>query len=319
MILKIEPIFVKKSWGGNNIKKLFSEKTNINANHGKIGEVVLFSGEGENINRIIGTNKYLDEFYKENKEKLFNNYYKEKFPFSIKIINTGKNLPVIVNPKISFFSMKKKINETNQIWYPLDINEKEKFVVGIKNKNLLKNALKFYDWKSVFEEENLEKNIAYNVNSGTIHNIKANSLIFSIEDNYGKPMVIFDEKNKDKEKLLNVDNNHIKKILKSVNKKNLIKSSEVRENVVNESIKIIELAKNNNFTLEKWEIFKKVKIKLPKNKINFLTINCLEGHGIIGNSALLKNENIIVTSDELDRLIIDGNMTLLVAYPNNLK
>ncbi|BDV02270.1 MAG: hypothetical protein HPAVJP_1590 [Candidatus Hepatoplasma vulgare] len=318
MILKIEPIFVKKPWGGNDIKKVFNKKEN-NANHGKIGEVVLFSGDGDNINRIIGTNKYLDEFYKENREKLFNNYYKDKFPFSIKIINTGKNLPVVVNPKISFFSMKKKTNETNQIWYPLDLDEKEKFVIGIKNKSLLKNALKFYDWKFVFEEESLEKNKAYNVNSGTIYNIKANSLIFSVEDNTGKPIIIFNEKEKDKEKLLNIDNTQIKKILKSINEKNLIKSSEAIENITNESIKIIELAKNNNFTLEKWEIFKKVKIKLPKNKVNFLTINCLEGHGIIGNSALLKNENIIITSDELDRLIIDGKMTLLVAYPNNLK
>lgn len=323
MILKIDPIFVKKPWGGNNIKKTYEINTNKTSKHGKIGEILITTSDGENNNRIIGTNKFLDEFYRENREKYFNNYYKDKFPLTIKIINTSKNLPIQVNPKKSIinFLRARSEKERSEVWFPLNINEKEKFVVGVKSKNEIKEAIKNYDWKFAFEEKKLKKNIAYNVKAGTVFGIKANSLIYKILNNDSgsdKEVTIYDEKTKNEE-ILKGDEEFTKKILKAIKEKNIIEPFKEKQIFKNDQIVINQLAKNNSFTLEKWNIESKAKLRLDKNKKNFLVITCIEGHGIIGQTAISENENVIVTSDELNNLILKGKMTLLVSNPNNPK
>jgi mannose-6-phosphate isomerase class I len=115
----------------------------------------------------------------------------------------------------------------------------------------------------------------------------------------GKPRELHIEKSKE-----TID--FKKKSVDKVKPKNLINNS---------NIIVDELISNPYFKLHKAEIKNKENISSLYKGVPFILISCIEGKGKINNEEILKNESVVLTTDELSNIEVEGNIVLLIGYP----
>ncbi len=310
MILKINAIFQEKIWGGNKISKEFNKKELENK---KIGEAWIVSGFKGYESTIEGEELTLNDFYKKNKE-LFNNYETEDFPLLIKILDAKDDLSIQVHPnneeamELDNYPFGKL-----EAWYILDTPKDNEIIVGTKinSKTKIKQLVKEGKFLDVAKTHKINNGDVFEIKEGTLHAIKGNTFLYEVQQSSDLTYRFYDydrlDDNGNKREL------HIEKSLKVLKFEDTNKVKPFIDEIDGFTIKY--LISNDKFELEKWEITKDSFISFDPEEKNFLIITCIKGNGKINGIEINKYENLILTTSELEEIILEGEMELLIANP----
>lgn len=311
MIIKLEPVFIEKIWGGNFFKKNFKKSLPSN-----IGEAWIASGYDGNETKIFNKDIKLNSFYKNNKE-LFNNYKSIDFPLLVKILDAKENLSIQVHPDDNYA---KKINEKfsgkSECWHILDCEKNGEIIIGnnAKNKSELKKFIDERDFSSLIKKRKIKVGDSFNIVPGTVHAICKNTLLYELQQSSDLTFRIYDYDRLENGKLREL---HLKESLETIK---FDEESVVQEPKIlfeDEKFKRSLLVENSYFNLEKWENLKSSNFSLSK-KYNFLIVTNISKKKIsINNFEMKFLDTVILTTDELKEINLSSSKksTLLCGYP----
>jgi mannose-6-phosphate isomerase len=203
-LLKFQPIFHYRIWGGEKLKTLL----NKNYTESSIGESWEISGvkgsetqvseggyTGETLKTL--TEKFEDEFVG---EKCFKEYGNE-FPILIKFIDALTPLSVQVHPNDALAKERHDSLGKNEMWFIMDADEKADLLIGF-NKELDKVSFKERvnqgDLMPVLNSLKVEKRELYYLPAGRVHAIGAGVLLAEIQQTSDVTYRVYDYDRVDK-------------------------------------------------------------------------------------------------------------------------
>jgi len=309
-MLKIEPIFSEKIWGSSKLKKLGFD---IPKNK-KIGEAWIISAYKDNSSKIKN-GESLRDFYKNNKN-LFNNYNSDEFPLLVKILDANDHLSIQVHPNDEMaMELEKYPFGKTECWYVLETKNNNDIVIGTTatSKDEARKLIKENKWDEFLKTTPIEKDCLFDIKAGTVHAIKSGTLIYELQQSSDITYRLYDydrvDANGEKREL---------QIEKSIKVIDYDSKDHKKEPILKEKIgssRIYSMISNDLFILEKWIVNDELNTSVKKNERNFLLITVIYGNANINGKKFNKYESGIITSDELKKISISGNATILVGSP----
>ncbi|MCR5149216.1 MAG: mannose-6-phosphate isomerase, class I [Eubacterium sp.] len=181
-IINIKPIFKEVIWGGSRLKTDFGY--DIPSDH--TGECWAVSAHPDGECRVAGgeyDSMLLSELWNEHRE-LFGNYPSDRFPLLTKIIDANGDLSIQVHPDDSYAA----VNENGSLgkmecWYILDCVENATIIIGhnAKTKEELEDMVRNDRWSELIREVPIKKGDFFQIDPGTVHAIKAGTLILETQ------------------------------------------------------------------------------------------------------------------------------------------
>lgn len=311
-MLKINPVFSPKLWGGNKLNKNYG--FNVNPDE-KIGEAWIISAYPGN-SSITEDGIELNTLYKTNKE-LFNNYHTDEFPLLAKILDARDDLSIQVHPN------DQKAQELEnypfgktECWYILDAEPNTDIIIGINanNKEEAAKLIENKEWDKLIKKQPLKEGDLFDIEAGTVHAILGGTVVYELQQSSDITYRLYDfDRKEDNGSLREL---HIDKSLEVINYENNDVKRMPTLVSMEDFIDTYSLIENKIFSLEKWVIKNNVTLSLSKDTKNFLLITVIDGSISINGTKLNTFESGIVTSDELSEIQLQGNATLLVGNPN---
>ncbi|AKU79331.1 type I phosphomannose isomerase catalytic subunit [Spiroplasma turonicum] len=177
-IIKIEPYFSKKIWGGQKLKDF-----GYNIGNDNIGEAWVLSAHPNGMSYLMLDDKKVSllDFYNTNRT-FFGNYPGE-FPILAKIITANDNLSVQVHPTDEYALRKHNSLGKPESWYIIDCEENSKLIYGHSAKNIgeFKKAIEDNKWDSILNKVSIKKGDFLYVEPGKIHAITPNVTLFELQ------------------------------------------------------------------------------------------------------------------------------------------
>lgn len=297
-ILFLEPFLEEKIWGGD-----FFKKNGFNTNSDLIGEALIISALPKQSSFIKELNLSLYEYFSNKENKWFFNYYDKEYPLLTKIIYAKQDLSVQVHPNDEY--AKNKFNKLgkNECWYILDCEKNNSIIYGHKalDKQQVLSAIKENKWDNFLSIKSIKKNDFIYVPAGKIHAIKANTLIFELQQSSDITFRLYDYNRLENGKLRDL---HIDDSLNVIS----IPDENIIENDFGKSKRF--LVNNNFFKLKKINVNFFKFIYCPKAM--WLQITVIEGSGKVNGKKIKQYQSFIVAYKT--KLFFSGKMTFLLSY-----
>ena len=191
MILILDKKYIKKVWGG---KDLFA---NINFKvPEKTGEIFLVStlkNQKSIIQNGLFKGQTLSQFYAKNKNLFFIKEY-EKFPLLLKIIGAKNDLSVQLHPNDKYSKMHENIHEKHESWYILDCKDDGQIVYdhNAENREKFIKLIDTKQWDKLITPKKIKKGYVIDIPPGTVHAIKADTLVYEIQQTSNTTFRIYD-------------------------------------------------------------------------------------------------------------------------------
>ncbi len=311
-MLKINPVFTPKLWGGDKLKTEYGFDINTDE---PIGEAWIISAYTSNSSTTEDGIK-LNELYKTNKE-LFNNYPTEEFPLLAKILDAQDDLSIQVHPDDN------KAQELEnypfgktECWYVLDAKPDTEIVIGVNanNKEEAQELIDQKQWDKLLKRQDIKKGDLFDIEAGTVHAILGGTVVYELQQSSDITYRLYDFDRKESDGSLR--ELHIDKSLEVINyeTKDVKREPSLIRN--EDNISIHSLINNDIFSLEKWDLKGNTTLSLSKEEKNFLLITLIEGSATINGTKLKAYESGIITSDEISEINLEGNAVILVGNPN---
>lgn len=181
-ILKINPIFQEKLWGGQRLKTAFDYP--ISGDH--VGECWAISGHPEGdctVKNPEFQGKTLGRLWKERPD-LFGGTPGTLYPLLIKIIDARENLSIQVHPDDAYAKAHEhgSLGKT-ECWYVLDCDPDATIVIGhnAKSKEEMARMVEEKRWNELIRTVPIHKGDFFQINPGCIHAIKGGTLILETQ------------------------------------------------------------------------------------------------------------------------------------------
>ncbi len=311
MIFFFEPVFKEKIWGGDRLKDF-----GYNIPSDKTGECWGISAH-PNGQSIVKNGKYkgktLDELWKRHRE-LFGGISGEKFPILLKIIDANDDLSVQVHPGDEYAKEYEngELGKT-ECWYILDCKVDGDLIYGVKAKNReeLNEMIDNRQWCNLLRTISIKKGDFLYIPSGTVHALKAGTLVLEIQQNSDITYRLYDYDRRDKRG--NLRDLHIEK------SKDVIEVPSVNRKIVPEIIELDKITmtkfiKSPYFTVEKYDIRGKVTLK---NNHPFMLMSIIDGNGALNidekSYPIAKGDHLMLSS-EINEFKLDGNVSIITSY-----
>lgn len=296
-VIFFQPIFKEKIWGGDKLRTygydIPSDKT---------GEAWVFSAH-PNGESVAKNGKYSGKtlgWLWENHREIFGNLKGDKFPLLVKIIDANDDLSVQVHPDDSYA----KVNENGELgksecWYILDCKEDADLIYGInaKDKAELDHMIDEGKWDELLRTIPINKGDFFFVPSGTVHAIKAGTVILEIQQNSDTTYRLYDYDRKDDKgnfRELNIEKS--KDVIDvPFNPKNF--KAQIKETKEMTETKLIE---SDYFRVTHYDIKDKVNLKQDQP---FELLSIIEGKGVLK----LEDETFDIVKG--DHLMLPSNVT----------
>jgi len=306
-ILFLEPVFKSMIWGGNKLEtewgyKIPSELTGecwaISAH--KSGDCTVKCGafEGKSVS-------WLWQYHRE----LFGNQEGETFPLLVKIIDAKKDLSIQVHPDDVYAKEKEQgsLGKT-ECWYILDCEKNGEIVIGhnAKDKEELRSMIAENRWQELIRVKPIKKGDFFQINPGTVHAIKAGTLILETQQSSDITYRLYDYDRLDngKPRELHIDKSidviccpHIDSVVGS----NIIKE---------EACEIVELIRCNFYTVKKINLHGEHSLS---QDYNFLNVSVINGKGEIDGIQIKKGDHFILPFG-YGTYHLAGNMELIESH-----
>lgn len=180
----LEPVFKEMIWGGTRLRDDFHYE--IPGEH--TGECWAISAH-QNGDCIVKGGSFkglrLSTLWKEHRE-LFGGEAGEVFPLLIKIIDAKADLSIQVHPDDEYARLHENgsLGKT-ECWYIIDCDPDAKIVIGhhAKDKDELKQMVGEKRWNDLIRVLPVKKGDFFQIEPGTVHAIKAGTLILETQQN----------------------------------------------------------------------------------------------------------------------------------------
>lgn len=299
-ILKLKPHFEYRVWANENIKKNFKLKEE------SIGEAWVVSAFEKKSSIITNLKNEIEllSFYKDkNNSYFFNNYnLTNEYPLLSKIIDAKDDLSVQIHPNNEYAKQFNSLGKT-ECWYILDTKDNNSVVLGHNANNIdqFKDMIKNNKWNELLKEVPIKIGDFIYVESTKIHAIKANTLVFELQQSSDITYRVYDYDRLDKGQKRELHLDHVYNLINTPDKiiDNITISNKKDYLVSNElfNLKLIENENENTYFFE---------------EALWIQITIIDGEGKINGLDASKYDSFLVAHKT--KIIISGKIKLLISY-----
>jgi mannose-6-phosphate isomerase len=306
-ILFLEPVFKSMIWGGKKLETEFGYT--IPSDH--TGECWAISAH-KNGDCTIKNGEFKDKTLSwlwDNHREVFGNAEGEVFPLLIKIIDAKNDLSIQVHPDDEYANIHENgaLGKT-ECWYILDCDEDGKIVIGhnAKDKEELKEMIAADRWQDLIRVSKVKKGDFFQIEPGTVHAIKAGTVILETQQNSDITYRLYDYGRLDNGKPREL---HIDKSIDVINCPHTDKKAEGK--VVNyDTCEVEELISCGYYTVKKINLHGEQEFK---QESKFLNISVINGAGAVDGYEVKKGDHFIIPSD-YGTYHLKGNMELIISH-----
>ncbi|MGL5042825.1 MAG: type I phosphomannose isomerase catalytic subunit [Culicoidibacterales bacterium] len=309
-ILFLAPAFQERIWGGNQLFEWFPQLDKL-LPHKKVGECWAISAHPHGISKIINgsfSDMGLDEVYLKHPE-LFGNTGKTVFPLLVKILDASADLSVQVHPNDKYgLAVEGELGKT-ECWYVLDCQQNATIIYGhtAPTKEVFFERIENNQWVELLTEIPVKKGDFFYVPSGTIHAIKAGTLILEVQQSSDTTYRLYDY-----DRLDDNGNKRPLHLQKSIDV-TTIPHQEIVCSTITEMLNgavVTTLIASEFFTVEKVVV---VKAATYVRKPNYVLATVAQGRGTINGVACSKGASFIIPTT-VDSIEIVGELELIMAF-----
>ncbi len=240
----------------------------------------------------------------ENERELFGNMEGDRFPLLVKKIDAKQDLSIQVHPS----DMYARVNENGSLgktecWYIVDCKPDGTIIVGhhAKSKEEAEQMIANNEWRSLLREIPIKKGDFFQINPGTIHAIKDNTVIMEIQQSSDVTYRLYDYGRLEEGKPRAL---HIKKSL------------DVMQIPYEEADKHTEgvpgrLVSCDFYTVDKLEIDGERELVQDKQ---FRILSVIEGEGAVDGNRIIAGDSFIIPH-AYGTYRLTGKITVLITSP----
>ncbi|MDZ4728229.1 MAG: type I phosphomannose isomerase catalytic subunit [Leptospira sp.] len=196
-ILKFNPIYKEKIWGGEKLKKMMGRDTPP----GQIGESWELSDYGTDISRFshngeLTNNSFRDLYQTYTESFLGKPFVNQPFPLLIKIIDAKEKLSVQVHPDDAYAEKYDPSSAgKKECWMVLSADNEAELVIGFEkdtDKESYKNLVLQNEAEQVLKKWKVKPGDVFLLNPGTIHAIGAGVLLLEVQQSSDSTYRVYD-------------------------------------------------------------------------------------------------------------------------------
>lgn len=306
MILRLNPIFKERIWGGTRLKTLFEYPIP----NDQTGECWGISGHANGSNLIINgpyQGFTLRDLYKKHPH-LFKHAHTLEFPLLTKIIDAQDDLSVQVHPSDNDVIGTVETSGKTECWYVLDAEKGSSIILGhhaLTKKDFI-DAIDKNQWNDVLREIQVQKGDFIYVPAGTVHAIKKGLLILETQQSSDTTFRLYDYQRKDTSG--NARELHIDEAL------NVMTIPGQNETIHHfpdrhKGNSMEQLISNSFFTVEKWI----VRSEMTQLIDGFKLFSIIEGKGTLNQDPIKKGDHFIVTGEH-ELIELNGDFESIISW-----
>ena len=299
-ILKLKPHFEYRVWANENLKTIF------NLDQDKIGEAWLISAlenKSSIITNLAQQQSLLDFYNNPDNAAFFDNYnLNNPYPMLAKIIDAKDDLSVQIHPDDQYAKQFNQLGKT-ECWYILDTKNNNEIVLGHNAKSLeaFKDAIAQQQWDQLLKKQPIKKDDFIYVPAKKIHAIKANTLIYELQQSSDITYRVYDYDRLDNGQKRELHLDHVFNLIETPDQDLASEkiSNQADYLVANEQfyLKVIDNDQTNQYQ------FKDAK---------WIQLSVIEGSGKINNLAAKKFDSFLIANN--NDVIIEGKCKCLISF-----
>lgn len=179
MIIKLEPVFFDKIWGGKKLKQNYNFPVSDTC-----GECWGISAHKSASSKVLHKEFYgltLRELYKEHRE-LFGHYKEDEFPILVKVIDASDNLSIQVHPEDNYAKQFDSLGK-EECWYILDTDPGTDIIIGHKatTKDEFEKSIENGTLENLCKQFPVKKGDFFYIEAGTLHAICKGTTILEVQ------------------------------------------------------------------------------------------------------------------------------------------
>ena len=180
MIMKLQPYFSDRLWGGTYIKEQLQYDTSNTC--GEAWGISAVPGMESVVKEGPYKGKNLKELF-ENEKALFGNYEGTEFPILVKVIDAKNNLSIQVHPDDEYAKLHHNSLGKNESWYILEAQEDTEIIVGhhAKTKTELEALVADKKYDELLNQFPIKKDQMFDIPAGTVHAICKDTVILEVQ------------------------------------------------------------------------------------------------------------------------------------------
>lgn len=306
-ILFLNPVFKETVWGGSRLKDfgydIPSQRT------GECWAVCAHPHGDCLVQNGIYKGAALSRLWEEHRE-LFGNMPGEKFPLLIKIIDAKEDLSIQVHPDDCYGKEHENgaLGKT-ECWYVLDCEKDATIIIGhhAKDKEEAKQMIEQKRWHEFLREIPVKKGDFFQIEPGTLHAIKAGTLILETQQNSDITYRVYDYDRKQNGQFRPL---HLKQSMDVLKAPYIIHTNTHKESFIKApGITCLEVCPY--YTLWKIDVAQKTEFEM---KVPFMNLSVVEGAGEI-NGTLIKKGDHFILPHGYGKVNLTGKTKLIASAP----
>ena len=306
-LLFLDPVCTHNIWGGSKLREVFGYPVEGN----DLGECWGISAHPEGDGTVReGAYKgcKLSEMWAKHPE-LFGNLGYDRYPLLTKIIDAQDDLSIQVHPDDAYAREHENgsLGKT-ECWYIMDCKENATLVIGHNagSKEELEEMVHEGKWQELIREIPIRKGDFIQINPGTVHAIKADTLILETQQNSAITYRLYDygRLQNGKSRELHIDKSLDVITVPAASAEDCVKSVSV----------LPENQLNQIYTCEKYTIFK-VDVNGEtsfEQSYPFLAASVLEGEGAVDGAEVHVGDHFIIPNG-YGKVEMQGKMSLILS------
>lgn len=319
-ILFMRPVLKEKIWGGNRLSRDFGYDVGENSRIGECWGISAVPGSETCVAEGPFEGKTLAQLWSEDRE-LFGGLNYEQFPLMVKIIDAAGDLSIQVHPDDSYARrVEGKPFGKTECWYILDCDRTASIIYGhnARTEEELKTMISEGRWDDLLCEIPVKSGDFLQINPGTIHAIKAGTMILETQQSSDLTYRLYDYDRVDKDG--NKRELHINKCIDNIRvpaerprkPSTLSAAADIRnlmgDGRLGESF-VLELFACRCYTVFEIRVGGSLRLKQP---FPFLNMSVVDGFGEINEHPISKGDHFIVPCD-FGNISLTGNLKLVAS------
>ena len=303
-ILKMQPIFQEKLWGGSRLNTVFSY--DIPSDH--TGECWAISGHPGGDCAVEGMGRTVGQLWKEQPD-LFGNLPGHIFPLLIKIIDARDDLSIQVHPNDEYAGIHENgsLGKT-ECWYVLDCDEGATIIIGhnASSKEEMAQMVEENRWSELLREVPIHKGDFFQIDPGCLHAIKGGTLILETQQSSDVTYRFYDYGRLDNGKPRQL---HIAQSL-DVTTAPFVPSAPDREVFAQGDAKVTHLVTCPYYSVYRAELSGKARWNWDKP---FVNVSILAGSGTLDGTPVKKGDHLLLTAN-YGPMTAEGEMEFIYSH-----
>ncbi|MEH6886556.1 mannose-6-phosphate isomerase, class I [Priestia megaterium] len=193
-LIKLEPIFQERLWGGRNLESLFG----YDIPEGKVGECWGISAHPNGITKVAEgkfKGQTLQQLWASYRDELFGTYTMEEFPLLVKILDAQEPLSVQVHPNNQqALELEGEAYGKTECWYVLKAAPEAELILGhsAQTPAEMREMINNNQWDTLLQRQPVKNGDFIFVESGTIHAIGAGIVILETQQSSDTTYRVYD-------------------------------------------------------------------------------------------------------------------------------